>query len=152
MFIKTWHSLKLYVVYWCVWVPLWVAVFSISHFPLTKRTEKLLPETFIFHVSLIWHSSGINLAEYRRQIPNYHHPNTQTFSSTRVTTRQDTDCHKVQWMWCMTNVHDQDYRLQRVYHSPKVFAILLIKDAHLECRYGRLYTGKDWTHTLVNVC
>ena len=105
MFLQTW----LYVVYGCAWVPFQVAVFSISNFPLTKGTAKLLPATFLFHVSLLEHSSGIYMAE---QIPNRHHPSKAALS-TRVTARQGTVCHKVKQMWCMTNVHDQDYKLQR---------------------------------------
>ena len=107
-------TLQLYVGYWCALVPFWVAVCSISNFPLPKRTAKLLPAVFLYHVSLLWHSSGINLAEYRHHIPNHYHPSQAAFSSKYVTARQGTVCDKFQQRWCMTNVHDQDYKLQTV--------------------------------------
>lgn len=107
-------TFQLYVGYWCARVPFRVAVCSISNFLLPKRTAKLLPAVFLYHVSLLWHSSGINLAEYRHQIPNHHHQSQAAFSSKCVTVRQSTVCHKFQQMWCMTNVHDQDYKLQTV--------------------------------------
>jgi hypothetical protein len=83
--------------------------YVISPYPKGLQNYFQQPFPFMCHYSSIllvytWQNTGIRFPTINTQA-KWH-------SVHMCNTRQGTVCHKVQQMWFMTYVHDQDYKLQ----------------------------------------